>query len=128
VIFGDTSFFVGLVDKKDQWHDAAKRLSPSVDKDTVVSDLVVAEAVTIIGSRGGGRAASKLYDYFRDSCDIEFVTGSRLEQSMRLHLMFDGRLSVADCTSVAIMTELKIRRIASFDSDFDRVKGIERLS
>jgi predicted nucleic acid-binding protein len=99
-----------------------------VDKGTVVSDLVVAEAVTIIGSRGGGRAAAKLYDYFRDSCELEFLDKGRLEESMRLHLMFDGRLSVADCTSVAIMTELKIRRIASFDTDFDRVKGIERLS
>ena len=128
MIFGDTSFFVGLADKKDQWHDSALRLSPSVGKGTVVSDLVVAEAVTIIGSRAGGRAASTLYEYFRDSCEIEFVDKSRLDESMRLHLMFDGRLSVADCSSVTIMTERKIKRIASFDTDFDRVKGIERLS
>jgi predicted nucleic acid-binding protein len=128
VIFADSSLFVALADKKDQWHNDAVRLGPSVTKGTVVSDLVVAESVTIIGSRGGGRAAATLYEFFRDSCDIEFVDRRRLEAAMRHHLMFDGRLSVADCASVVIMTERKLRRIVSFDKDFDRVKGIERAS
>lgn len=128
MIFGDSSFFVALADKKDQWHADAVRLGPLVTKGTVVSELVIAETLTILGSRGGGRAATTAYEFFRDSCEVEFVGQGRLDEAMRLHLMYDGHLSVTDCTSIAIMTARKIKRILSFDSDFDRVKGIDRLS
>jgi predicted nucleic acid-binding protein len=128
VIFGDSSFFVGLADTRDQWHRRALRLERSLLKGFVVSDLVVAESVTIIGSRGGGQAASELYEFFRDSCEIEFVDEGLLAQAMALVLRFDGKLSVADGASVAIMGRREIPRIVSFDSDFDRIKGIERIS
>lgn len=126
--FADTSFFVGLVDAKDQWHERAVRIERTLPKRVVVSDLVVAESVTIIGSRGGGRVAKTLYEHFRDSCDIEFVDQGLLDEAMGLHLGFNGKLSVADCASITIMGRRRIGRIISFDSDFDRVKGIERIA
>ncbi len=127
MIFGDSSFFVGLADRRDQWHDQAARLGGSLPKGLVVSELVVAESVTIIGSRGGGRSGSALFEFFRDFCKVEFVDQSTLNEAMELHRRFDGKLSVADCASVAIMGRRKITRIVSFDSDFDRVKGIDRI-
>jgi predicted nucleic acid-binding protein len=128
LIFGDSSFFVGLADERDQWHQQADRLGRTLPKGMVVSDLIIAESVTIIGARGGGRAGSVLYEFFRDFCDLEFMDSRILDEAMQLHLSFDGKLSVADCASVAIMARRGIRRIVSFDSDFDRVKGIERIA
>ena len=57
MILVDSSFFIALADQKDQWHRAAKHLLPSLDGETlVISDLIVAEAVTIIGRRSGGKS------------------------------------------------------------------------
>ena len=128
MIFGDTSFFVGWVDSADQWHARAVQLSDSLPEDIVVSDLVIAESVTIVGSRKGGRPAHELYEYFQDSCQIEFVDPEVLDEAMMTHLRFGGRLSLADCVSVALMGRRKITNIVSFDTDFDRVKGLERVS
>jgi predicted nucleic acid-binding protein len=128
LIFGDSSFFVGISDSRDQWHARAARLRDNLPKQLVVSDLVVAESVTIVGSRAGGRAGRTLYEFFLDSCDIEFLDHRGLDDAMALYVRFDGKLSVADCASVTIMSRRKIRRIVSFDSDFDRVDGIERIS
>ncbi|MEA3281401.1 MAG: hypothetical protein U9Q68_02415 [Euryarchaeota archaeon] len=38
-----------------------------------------------------------------------------------------GMLSLADAASIAIMDNMKISEIASFDSDFDKVDFINRI-
>ena len=46
---------------------------------------------------------------------------------MARHLAYDGRLSVADCASLALMGRRGIQEIISFDKDFDRVLGMRRV-
>ncbi len=127
MIFGDSSFFVALSDRKDRWHAAAVRIGRDVSADLTVTDLVVAETVTIVGSRGGGRPAQAMYQYFRDSCSVELVDGRRLDAAMIQHLKYDGKLSVTDCASLIVMGDRGMSEILSFDSDFDRVNGITRI-
>lgn len=127
MIFGDSSFFVALSDRKDRWHKDALRICRDAPTGLTVTDLVVAETVTIVGSRGGGRPAQTMYRYFRDSCSLEFVDGRRLDAAMVHHLKYDGKLSVADCASLVVMGEKGLSEILSFDSDFDRVHGITRI-
>ena len=45
---------------------------------------------------------------------------------MKLVLKYDGTLSLADCLAVHLMKKYNIDTIFSFDSDFDKVKGIVR--
>lgn len=71
MILVDSSFFIALVDRRDQWHAAAKSLLPHLAGETIlISDLIVAESVTIIGRRSGGKAGEQLYHYFMDNCDL----------------------------------------------------------
>ncbi|HEY5538028.1 MAG TPA: PIN domain-containing protein, partial [Thermoplasmata archaeon] len=71
--------------------------------------------------------ARTLYEFFVDTCDIEFVERDLLEEAMAHHLRYDGVLSVPDCMSVTLMDRREIREIASFDADFDKVRGIRRI-
>ena len=127
MIAADSSYFVALADGKDRWHGDAVRVKGGLPSGLLISDLVVAESVTIIGARGGGEPAQTLYEYFADECDIRFVDEGILDEAMALHLQYDGGLSVADCVSVILMTRNGAREIASFDRDFDKVKGIRRI-
>lgn len=127
VILADSSYFVALADRRDRWHPDALRVKETVPQDFLVTDLIVAEAVTIVGSRRGGRPAKTLYEYFVDSCDVEFVEERLLRDAMVHHLRYDGRLSVADCVTLAVMGRRGLREIVSFDHDFDRVRGIRRI-
>ena len=128
MIFGDSSFFIALVDRKDQWHPAAKSLLPDLEGETIViSDLIIAESVTIIGRRSGGKAGEQLYHYFMDNCDRVGTDEKILSGSMQVFLCYDGILSVSDAVSVFIMKKKNIDRIVSFDSDFDKIEGIVRL-
>ena len=128
MILVDSSFFIALADRKDQWHVKAKKLQVSLAGETIIiSDLIVAEAVTIIGKRSGGKAGEHLYHFFIDNCDIIFVDEQILKGGMSVFLRYDGTLSVSDAVSVSIMAKKDIDRILSFDSDFDKVDGISRL-
>ena len=127
VIVADASYFVALADRKDRWHRDALRVKAAVPQEFLVSDLVVAEAVTIIGDRRGGKPAQTLYEYFDDECEIVFVGEDLFREAMALHLQYDGGLSVADCVSVALMSQRGIRDIVSFDDDFDKVRSIRHL-
>ena len=127
MIFVDSSFFIGLTDAKDQWHENALKVRVKIHEDMVVSDLVISESVTSIGNRSGGKAGVKLYDFFIDNCQIEYTDENLLRESMEAYIKYDGKLSVADSASIVIMKELGISKIISFDSDFDKVRGIKRV-
>lgn len=128
MILVDSSVFIGLADNRDQWHVAAKKIIPHIAKSKpVISGLILAEAVTAIGRRGGGKAADRLYHYLTDSCEIVSIDEKILQEAMQVFVKYDGTLPVSDAVSVHIMEVKNIRNIASFDSDFDKVDGIVRI-
>lgn len=128
MILVDSSFFIAVADRNDQWHAAGKALFPILADETIlISDLIVAESVTIIGRRSGGKAGEQLYHYFMDNCDLVVTDEKMLKGGMQVFLRFDGTLSVSDAVSVFIMKKRSIDRICSFDSDFDKVAGIVRI-
>jgi predicted nucleic acid-binding protein len=127
MIFADSSFIIGLLDKKDKWHDQALVVSESINEEMMVSDLVISESVTMAGSRSGGKAGQKLYEFFVDNCHIEYLDQDVLREGMEVFLRYDGKLSLPDSVSVVIMKRKKLSRIISFDSDFDRVDGVKRV-
>ena len=50
-----------------------------------------------------------------------------MEKAMDTFLKYDGSISLADASSVEIMKKYGIKKIISFDGDFDKVDEIERI-
>ncbi len=126
-MFVDSSFWVAITDRRDQWHERAKAVAARVGRRPTILDLAASEALTIVGSRLGGKAAHELFEYFLDSCRILHMSDELFESAMGRHLSFDGALSVTDCALVEAMVRIGDRQVLSFDSDFDRVKGLTRI-
>ena len=127
MIFLDSSFFIALANRKDQWHDRAAKLAQGLPEDKLVTDLVISEGVTSVGYLGGGKAGLSLYEYIAGNCEVVFVDKEILESSLEIYLKFDGTLSLTDAISVHVMRRKGIKEIASFDSDFDKVKDLIRV-
>ena len=127
MILVDSSFLIALTDSKDRWHRDAVRLRPRLQDPLVVSDLGLSEAVTVVGSRKGGKAAAILLEFLTDNCRIEFLDRGMLGAVAAVHLRYNGSLSLADAHALWLMESLGIREILSFDADFDKPKGVERL-
>ncbi|MEA1943927.1 MAG: PIN domain-containing protein [Euryarchaeota archaeon] len=128
MIFVDSSYYIAIADIKDQWHEKALKLSEYVENNrSVISSFIISEVMTEIGRRSGGKVAYNLYNYFIDNCKIVYIDRDMLVESMEIFLKYDGTLSLADAASIAIMNNMKISEIVSFDSDFDRVNFINRI-
>ena len=128
MIFIDTSFFIAIANRKDQWHEKAKKLLNIVKKeDILISDLILSETVTGIGYLKGGKEGKLIYDYMKDNCKIEFSSEELYGQTVITFLKYDGKLSFADALSVEVMRKYAILKIISFDRDFDKVPDILRI-
>lgn len=127
MIFADSSYFIALAREKDRWHNDALRVAEKNKDSFLISDLIINESITLVGSLEGGKAGKLLYEYFMDSCEIEFMDKDVLSRGMEVFLKYDGSISLADAVSVEIMKEHGVKKIISFDGDFDKVREIERI-
>ncbi|MDR0913383.1 MAG: PIN domain-containing protein [Methanobrevibacter sp.] len=128
MIFVDSSFITAIANKNDQWHkDSLKVARKIANKDKVVSNLIISESITNIGNLLGGKIAKEVYYNIKDNYILFEESRPIYDNTIHTLLKYDGTLSYVDCLSIEIMRKLKIVEIASFDSDFDKVKGIIRI-
>ncbi|NJD78300.1 MAG: type II toxin-antitoxin system VapC family toxin [Candidatus Methanoperedens sp.] len=127
MIFADSSYFIAIAREKDRWHKDALRVSEKIRESLLISELIISESITMVGSFEGGKAGKILYEYFTDNCKIEFTNEEIIEKAVGTFLKYDGSISLADASSVEIMKKHGIKKIISFDSDFDKVNEIDRI-
>jgi len=127
MIFVDSSFFIATVREKDRWHKDALRLAEKNKEHLLISELIISESITMVGSLEGGKVGKILYEYFLDNCKIEFINEEMMNKSMDTFLKYDGSISLADASSIEIMKKHGVNKIISFDSDFDKIYEIERI-
>jgi predicted nucleic acid-binding protein len=125
-LFLDTSAFLALEDRNDGHHRRAVALFEQIRKQRpilVTSNLILAETISLIGSRLYPRKA------------VEF--GRRLHASRVVHLVYltpevetlalrtyekfdDPRISFVDCASFELIKLLRLDKAFAFDEDFAR--------
>ncbi len=94
----------------------------------MLSSHNIEETATFLANREGKTVGKLVAMKLLTSSEIEVVFPDRemLLKAAEVLGRHDG-VSLCDALAVCIMRERGIRRIASFDSDFDRFPGIRRL-
>ena len=126
MIFADSSYFIAALKKNDQWHKDALKLAGKIKEQILVSELILSESITLVGMFEGGKIGKTLYDFFLDNCRIEYLDEEIMEKSMDTFLKYDGSISLTDSSSIEIMKKHGVKKIISFDSDFDKIHEINR--
>jgi len=126
-IFVDTSAFVALYDKKDQYHHKATAYFESLDPNSIqlhTSNYVVDETITRIRIQDGHKSAVEFGKHFFISKIFHkhYVGQDAEKEAFTLFGKYsDKDLSFTDCTSFALMKRLGIKKAFSFDDDFANV-------
>lgn len=130
MIFLDTSFIIACKVADDQNHEISiKCLSEFIenDEEVAISDYIFDEVVTVL---------------FIKTKDLSVAvdTGDILKSSVKLIKLDDSafnktwdtfknqkntKLSFTDCSSLALMKKEGIKKLATFDEGFNKIKGIE---
>ncbi len=126
-IFIDTSGFYALLVKDDATHgQAAKVLTQSrrARNTFVTSDYVLDETATLLMARRKSHLLEALWKTLDVShaCRIEWMNPSWFLDARALMLRYADRdFSFTDCTSFALATRLKIRKILTKDRHFQEM-------
>jgi len=123
-LFIDTSAFVALEDRDDQHHERALRLFRRIREERpilVTSNLILAEAVSLIGRRLYPVKAADFGQRLHASRVIRllYLTQEIEALALKTYRKFNRpELSFVDCTSFEIMKLLALDAAFAFDEHF----------
>jgi uncharacterized protein len=131
-VFVDTGGWMACADRADPAHSActaARDATLEAGRTLLTTDFVVDETLTLIRFRLGLAAANVWWQQIDGSARLrwERVDTDRFERARTLFFQYrDKDLSFTDCTSIAVMRELKLKTVITTDRHFHQV-GFEVL-
>ena len=127
MIFLDSSYIKGLI-LNDDYNHLAKRIKPFLKNETKAINLtVLIEVLNAVKKRNFDKDIDELYSSLLEMDIFDLLIIEDYDKSMELFNHYDRSINFSDCTIIHSMFKYKIRRIVSFDSDFDKIKGFERI-
>ena len=129
----DTTVFIAAAFPREKHHKEGRAIITSVEEgalgEPVITDYILDEVVTFVRKRKGAAASIEMLDAITHSPRLRLVKVEtrHFEAGLQLFRTYEG-LSFTDAVSVAVMRDLDIEVIYSFDSDFDGIPGIVRLT
>jgi len=137
----DANVIVALVDARDTWHAKATALRDALilnGAHLVYFDCALAEAISVIARRAEEQNRSDQFVHLLDgllatvseqSITWTSILAQRLfRQVLDVCRTHQGRLNYNDALMALSCRELGIRRIASFDTDFDALESPRRIA
>ena len=123
MIFIDTTFLIALLFKTDPLHEKALLVSESINERKVINSTVLCETLNSFSGKGG-KIGKELYNAINDMFDIVYIDSEDYDAAMDIYLAYDSSINYSDCTILTTMFKNKIDKIATFDSDFEKIKGL----
>ncbi len=115
MIFLDSTYLIGIILKKDTYSTKALKLKPLLkDEKKLINSTVfneVLNSLTISNS----------------NYNIDFLTHDDYADAVTAFKYYNHSVNFSDCTIVHSMIKNNVDTIVSFDSDFDKIKGIHRI-
>jgi len=130
MIFIDTNFYVSLENEADSNHAKAKEIITSLiraNPQFFTTNLILYEAVTVISLRVGREAAVYFKDNFDPATRVLWLDKTIETKAWDLFKKVkDKDVSFVDCYSFALLKELGIKEVLTFDKDFAK-QGFQLL-
>jgi len=128
-VFGDTAYFLALVNARDQLHGQAMTLSRDPPGPMVTTEWILMELGDGLSLPPVRVKFSRLVDSLQIQPDVAIVPATH-ELFLTASLLFaqrpDKAWSLTDCTSFAVMREHGIKAALTADHHFEQA-GFERL-
>ena len=94
-------------------------------KEIHITDYVLVETVNFLLKKTNFEATMEIYELLMKKANITYVNEVMLEKIDELFKKYRD-LSITDCSLIALSSKENIKEIYSFDSGFDKVRGIVR--
>lgn len=128
-VFGDTVYFLALVNPADQFHQQAVAVNQQPTGPLVTTEWVLTEVDDALSQPMNRRKFARLLELLRQQPDVEIVPASTdlFRRACDLHAQrTDKEWSLTDCISFTVMAERRIMDSLTSDHHFEQA-GFRRL-
>lgn len=126
-LFVDTSAWLALNDKNDQYYNEAVGKSLEIKRqriELITSEYIINESITLIRYRVSHQAAVIFGDSLLSSSIIRIIDVTK-EDRVKAWEIFkkykDKELSFTDCISFVVMKNLRLHKAFTFDQHFKQI-------
>lgn len=128
MIFLDSSYLIALIINKDTHHKKSKTLKPVLSNEIkVINNTVLVEVLNSLKKTNHKTDLNSIIDTLLKIDNIHFLNDKDYAKSIELYKYYNQSLNFSDCTILCTMLKNNISNIVSFDSDFDKIKNIQRI-
>ncbi len=128
MIFLDSSYLIGLIINKDKYHQKSKTLKPVLSNEIkVINNTVLVEVLNSLKITNHKTNLDSMINSLLKIDNIHYLNEEDYKKSIELFKFYNQSINFSDCTILSTMLKNNIRNIVSFDSDFDKIKNIQRI-
>ena len=127
MIFLDSTYLIGLILKNDSLYYKSHLLKPYLgDENKIINNTVFNEVLNSVTSNNSHYDLNHIKKLLL-SFNIDFLTSDDYLDSFDIFEYYNFSVNFSDCTILNTMQNYNINQIDSFDSDFDKIKGVKRI-
>lgn len=125
-VFGDTFYWIALLNPKDDWHQAVLTYAYNYPHQKIITtDGIIEEVLNYASSRGFvmKQKALLLYKKMLQEPNIEVISYNSQLRELGLKLYeqrLDKGYSLTDCISMIVMRQMGIKEVLSHDKHFSQ--------
>ncbi|MDO5849987.1 MAG: PIN domain-containing protein [Methanobacteriaceae archaeon] len=124
MIFLDSSFLIARLIKNDKNHARALSIEGQLNEKRYINNTVLTETLNSF-TNVGGKLGKQLFFALSEINEIIYLSQEDYEKSLDIYLHYDSSINYADCTILESMEKLGLNKIVTFDSDFEKINGLE---
>lgn len=127
MIFLDSTYIIGLLIDNDSYTNQSLLIKPMIkDEIKIINNTVFNEVLNSLTANNSKYNFNTIIKLLL-SYDINVLTLNDYKASTKIYRHYNHAINFSDCTILKTMQDNYINTIVSFDSDFDKIKGINRI-
>ena len=128
MLFFDSCFMIGLFIKTDNFYEKSHHLLKMIKKEKVlINNTVVNEVLNSFKNTKNDVKLNKITNYLFNEIQTDYLTEDDYKKALDYYNYYNTSINFSDCTVLVTMNKYNIDKIVSFDSDFNKIKGIKRI-
>ena len=128
MIFLDTNYINGLIIKKYSCNDFSKNIRPFLKNDAKATNItVLVEVLNSLKENNFNGSFDVIIQKLVNLDIFDYLSIEDYHKAMDLCKFYNFSINFSDCTILVSMEKYKINKIVTNDSDFDKIKGIQRI-
>jgi hypothetical protein len=125
--FIDSSFLISLLTENEKNNQHSCEISENINEYRVINNIVLSETLNGIRRYEKRVDINKIYTIINEVMDIKYLKKSDYEEAINIYSYYNGSINYSDCLILKTMQDNNINKILSYDNDFDKINGLQRI-